>query len=335
MTDLSTTKKRKHTLKPQDPRPVCYFEGSGCESEGGGHKSGDGSSSGDSIPSDAPTNAKRQKTSRILTRSSTRIPVPDVSDGEPSDYTPLPPAVLAPMLTVTAGTRANASESASTTTAIPPAVNTSRANNLPHTKSTALTIIDTESANTAPADTAPDDFAPDATEPDSPRPLPLIEAGDVPAFLRHHGKGRRAVNIFAYLNKVEDPHFRWILFHYIKFETNDKSGVGGTLPTAGRPAEVIWWTSRARPSDIPNLLNGTGFKAFTDSVLAWWGSIQPSWRTFRQGEASREVGGDWGGLYAPRINGLLNVVILAYWWASILDEDRSEDRGREDYEFFC
>jgi len=254
---------------------------------------------------------------------------------------------------------------------MPPAVNHSRANDLRHTKSTALTLIDTDTADTAPMETAPDDSAPDdsapgdtepgdtepgdtepgdtepddsapgTTEPDimsdSPPPLPpLIKTGDVPAFLRHHGRGRRVVDIFSYLNKVEDSHFRWILFHYIQFEANDKSGTGGTLPTAGRPAEIVWWTSRARPSDIPNLLDGSRtFKAFTDLVLRWWGSIQPSWRVFEQGKASRDVKGSWEDLYAPRINGILNVVILAYWWVSILDNDEPEDGVREDYEFFA
>jgi len=100
---LSTTKKRKHTPKSQGSRPVHYFEASGSESEDFGHKSGDGSSSGDSIPSDTPTNVKRQKTSAIMTRSSTRTPAPDVNNGESSDHTPLPPAVLAPLPTVTTG----------------------------------------------------------------------------------------------------------------------------------------------------------------------------------------------------------------------------------------
>ena len=336
---LSTTRKRKHASKSHGSRPVYYFEGSDSESEDFGRKSGDGSSSGDSIPSDTPTNVKCQKTSAIITRSSTQTPAPDVNDGEPSESTPLPPAVLAPLPMVTTGTRTNTSKSASgTTTAMPPAVNPSRANDLRRTESAALTLID---ADPAPANTAPDNSAPDNTESDpmpaGPPPLPpLIRAGDVPAFLRHHGRGKRVVDIFSYLDKVEDPHFRWILFHYIQFEANDKSGAGGTLPTAGRPAEIVWWTSRACPSDIPNLPDGSrAFKTFTDSVLRWWGSIQPSWRTFEQGKASRDIKGSWESLYAPRINGILNVVILAYWWVSILNNDKPEDGVREDYEFFA
>lgn len=356
-TQLSITKKRKHALKSRGPRPVRYFEGSGSEGSGNGHESGDGSSSGDSIPSDVPTNAKRQKTSGIVTRSSTRTPAPDVGDGEPLDSISLPPVVLARLPIVTAGTRVSVSETTSgTTDIVPPAVNTSHDIGLPHTKSVALTGIDTEPTDTATDDTVPDDTAPDDTAPDDTAPDDMapddtksdlipdgplwsptrIEAEDVPSFLRHHGRGKRVVDIFAYLNKVEDPHFRQILFHYIQFEANAKSRAGGTLPTAGRPAEIVWWTSRARPSGIPNLLEGSKtFKMFTDSVLGWWSSIQPSWRVFRQGEASREVNGSWEGLNASQINGLLNVVILAYWWVSLLDKDKLEDGAREDYKFFA
>ena len=43
-------------------------------------------------------------------------------------------------------------------------------------------------------------------------PLPalsdVIDLRKVPAFLRSHGKGNCQVDIFEYLNKVQDPHFR-------------------------------------------------------------------------------------------------------------------------------
>lgn len=59
---------------------------------------------------------------------------------------------------------------------------------------------------------------------------------------------------------------------------------------------------------------------FVDSVFEWWGSIQPSWRIFERNRVSREVNGGWEALRSPRINGLLNVLILAYWWVQILDD---------------
>ena len=33
--------------------------------------------------------------------------------------------------------------------------------------------------------------------------------------------------------------------------------------------------------------------------------------------------GDWERLYQPGINGLLNIVVLAHWWARILKERES------------
>ena len=55
----------------------------------------------------------------------------------------------------------------------------------------------------------------------------------------------------------------------------------------------------------------------------WWIYIQPEWREIGIATVSR-VGrdsfGDWERLYQPGNNGLLNVLILAYWWARILEE---------------
>jgi hypothetical protein len=74
---------------------------------------------------------------------------------------------------------------------------------------------------------------------------------------------------------------------------------------------------------------------FVDSIFAWWSSLQPSWRPFERGVVSREVHGEWGHLCAPRINGLLNVVILVYWWSRILEEQKPADSIRADYHFFA
>ena len=67
----------------------------------------------------------------------------------------------------------------------------------------------------------------------------------------------------------------------------------------------------------------------------WWASIQPSWRVFECGKVSREIWGGWDVLYAPHINGLLNVVVLVYWWVRILEEHEPEDGVRADYELFA
>ena len=178
-----------------------------------------------------------------------------------------------------------------------------------------------------------------AITPHSLSPLILtndIDIESVPAFLRSHGKGKREVNIFNYLDKVKNPRFRQLLYHYIQLEAGDKSRAGGSLPTAKRPIEVSQWSSRARPDTLPDFTKGKRtFLDFVDSTLTWWGCIQPDWRTFEHGKVSREVCGDWDVLYAPRINGLLNVVILAYWWARVLEEQKPKDAVHADYEQFA
>jgi hypothetical protein len=174
-----------------------------------------------------------------------------------------------------------------------------------------------------------------------PLPPPLlsndIDVDSVPAFLRSHGKGNREVDIFGYLNKTKDPRFQQVLRHYICIETNDRSRLGGTLPTAQRPVEISQWSSRARPDALPNFTKAKRtFPDFVDSVFAWWGSIQPNWRSFERGKVSREVCGGWDVIYAPRINGLLNVVILVYWWVRVLEEQGPKDGVlRADYERFA
>ena len=74
----------------------------------------------------------------------------------------------------------------------------------------------------------------------SPSPVSFntIDEVSIPDFLLCHRKGKQVVNISNYLRRVKDPHFQWVLFHYLHFEINDKSGMSGSLPTAKQPAEI-------------------------------------------------------------------------------------------------
>jgi hypothetical protein len=168
----------------------------------------------------------------------------------------------------------------------------------------------------------------------SPTSFDDIEEVNVPAFLLRHGKGKREVNIFGYLSKVKDPRFRQAFFYYLHFEIN-KPKADGSLPTIKRPAEISQWSSRARPASLPEYTKGgRSLTHFADSVFEWWARIQPPWRGFKRGKVSREVQGGWDALCATGINGLLNVVILAYWWIRILEEDKPDDGVRAEYEVF-
>ena len=40
-------------------------------------------------------------------------------------------------------------------------------------------------------------------------------------------------------------------------------------------------------------------------------------------------------LHSPCINGLLNIIMLVYWWVRILEEHKPEDGVCADYELFA
>ena len=393
---VSVAKKRKHSSK--ETRTIQYFEDS--ESDNDANKqSGDGSSSGESVHSDA-VRIKRQRTSQIATRSSTRNATPDPT---PPSTTPGPQSAGASgsptdadtsgryaILTGAAGTPAPRPRAIHDTT-ISSAVASGTGDLIATNSDDPITtdseyiivtdtggatdtdtegavgtdtkgavgtdtegIVGTDTENIVGTDTenivgtdTEDPVNPEpknvgtgtltaASHPSFPASLDGINEAIVPSFLLRHGTRKRKINIFGYLKSVEDPHFRRVLFHYLRFKIKQTTELNGSLPTTGRPAEISHWTSRARPAGLPDCMKGKKASAsFVDSTLAWWASIQPSWRTFERGKVSREVCGGWDVLFAPRVNGLLNVVILVYWWAKILEEDEPEDGVRADYELFA
>lgn len=163
---------------------------------------------------------------------------------------------------------------------------------------------------------------PDAeTEPYEPSDSRLDGEPTIPDFLV--GK----YDIYSYLVSVDEPGFKALLDNYITFELADRSGFRGNLPTARRPKAVGWWSSRARPNKLPPY---DSLSALGSTIVQWWIFIQPDWRgdELKCGEISRDEGPSeasqdeecWERLYQPGINGLLNIVILVYWWARILKE---------------
>ena len=364
-----TNRKRKYAPKSRSARHV---EDVPSESdEEAVPWDGDGLSSDDSVSSDTPAPTKRVRISTITTRSSTRastsnVGIPDTPNSpspalvtiRPSSPASsidnrIPTGHTAPSLaditavtsdrpvdpsgTSTDATDVDRSDSGDTRvsgealSAPPTKVGQIRPNEteaVPATATEATHAIELVGAITTTANTM------------SVVPLSAlsnaIDIKRVPAFLCSHGKGNRRVNIFEYLNEVRDSHFRRVLFHYINFEDNDKSGASGSLSTTTRPIAIGQWLSKARPAALPDSVNDKpSLSVFAESVLVWWGSLQPSWRSFERGVVSRTIEGDWEGLHSPRINGMLNVVILVYWWARALEEQRLEGSVRADYEFFA
>ena len=357
------TNKRKHVSK--ESRPIRYFEVPESDADTASDQDGDRSSSGDSI-SDAPAPRKRLRVSRITTRSSTSVPTTDTEEIFPDGDTTLAeaPAICITDTEAAAPANTKAVVPANTEAVVP--VNTeaivpanAKAVVPANTKDTVITDAeDTVAAGTENAVTTDTErvFAANSGTICTPATKPVgalsttdstlhsppsqalssaIDEASVPTFLLSHGKGKRAVNIFQYLQDVEDPRFQRVLFHYIRFEISCESGVSGSLSTTNRPAEIGYWTSRARPANLPDYTRGKRtFTDFVDSIFMWWASIQPPWRVFERGRVSRKVLGSWDALRSPRINGLLNVVILAYWWIGYLDELKLGDSMRADYKSF-
>ena len=338
--------KRKHEPKP---RPILDSEDTSTDTDNPSGLDGDGSSSGESIDSDAQAPAKRPRTSVVTTRSSARtatLSIAEVRIAVQHEITPPDSiAVTTPFESADPQPLDTPVDSMDVddVTSGPPPMNTYAGMDLvkaitpPVTTKNTIAIESAEGGSEQNPDMSPiTDACPIVAAAAAPTPLGVIEPDEIPAFLRTHGTGNRRVDIFGYLNDVKDPRFQQVLFHYFKFEVNDKSTSPGSLPTAKRPPEVAQWTARARPAGAPDYPKGKRtFSMFVDSVFIWWGSIQPSWRSFERGVVSRRVRGKWGALYAPRINGMLNVVILVYWWILVLEEQKPKDGDRADYDFFA
>ena len=351
----SGTRKRKHASK--GARPIQNFDD--FESDNDSDKgSGDGTSSGNSVHSDAAC-AKQQKISQVVTRSSIR----NIFSRTPGSASLLPSTTIHTEGTVGTNTddvvgtdadtdgimrtdtdnvaridtdvvvRANAKDVVGTNTDDAASTDTDVI-----VRAGAKNVVSTNTddvASTNAEDAAATDTPTTAPRVSSQMSLDNIDVATIPALLLQHGTGKRRVNIFNYLKSLKDPHFQPVLFHYLRLMIN-QSELDGSLPTAKRPREIGLWSSRARPPCLPDYKkNGRTFADFVDSIFVWWGSIQPSWRVFERGKVAREVDGEWDVLHAFSINGLLNVVMLVYWWARVLEEDEPEGGMRTEYEFLA
>ena len=142
----------------------------------------------------------------------------------------------------------------------------------------------------------------------------------IPQFLAVAQK-KNKVSIHSYLLNCQDVHFRKLLQAYIAFENAAAtSGRTGSLSTTGRPSHISWWIRCARVDTPPSWTN---LRNYGSSVITWWSSLQPSWRELECDNPSREEG-SLDCLFQPGINGLLNVVILAYWWSNGLTKSGTD-----------
>ncbi|KII83430.1 hypothetical protein PLICRDRAFT_84804, partial [Plicaturopsis crispa FD-325 SS-3] len=95
------------------------------------------------------------------------------------------------------------------------------------------------------------------------------------------------------------------------------------LSARGRPNEVQFWVSRARPVEDkhsnqwqPVVKDGASLEA---SFWKWWTAINPPWRKKdSDGRFKQEGSGTWDALVAPGKNGFLSVLVCLKWWHTAL-----------------
>ena len=264
----------------------------------------DNSSSGSELdPDELP--AKRLRTSTIVTRSSkaTASPrfTPAVTDYGTDIETDAEVAIENASTTnvneMTSGPAPNAISSLSSPTGVDNDLvrQSSLGTDVPD-RTTPLHVL--SDAGTEPSPQSPD--------------LHLNVQLTIPEFLTTNS------NIYGYLVEVNEPGFKALLNGYIVFEGADHSGHRGNLTTSSRPKGVGWWLARACPNRIPPF---DSLSSLGNSIVDWWIFIQPDWwRMGMECGVTSQEGGCWERLYQPGINGLLNVVIVVYWWAKILEE---------------
>lgn len=153
----------------------------------------------------------------------------------------------------------------------------------------------------------------------------------IPKFLTVAPRKNKA-SIYSYLINRKDPRFQNLLQLYIAFENAVvASEHPGSFSTSGRPTQISWWIRCARVDAPPPLFD---LLDYGSSVITWWSSLQPAWRKLKCGTPNRDNGA-FNSLAQPGINGLLNIIILAYWWSDGLAEmGTNSDEESIKYQWF-
>ena len=223
------TKKRKHTVGPDR---IHFFEDPASNKDKEfDDPEGNGSSSGESVSSNPPT--KWQQTSRVVTRSSACTPTSDAGvEDTPNSDTPSPICNLLSNTSTTptdsiglrpAGARVGAMEigpGVTHDTCVPLATDAdvrlaAYTMTCPDTDAEVVADMEVSAAiatQVKPAATTSTTYpATTLTTTSHPSSPPELSSGAdkprVPAFLISHGKGKREVNIFCYLEEVQDHRF--------------------------------------------------------------------------------------------------------------------------------
>jgi hypothetical protein len=92
------------------------------------------------------------------------------------------------------------------------------------------------------------------------------------------------------------------------------------LGTLHRPKVVKDWIQRARPATWRPVIDNVA--DLEKSYSMWWVSLQPAWRHFEDGSLRTDlVDGDWTELKRPGVNGILNALVVLFYWGLLVVGD--------------
>jgi hypothetical protein len=94
------------------------------------------------------------------------------------------------------------------------------------------------------------------------------------------------------------------------------------LPTKYRPQEVSTWIKSKKKDVVPSVKPGLYGKRF----VAWWNSLQPSWRNGGNSlGSSPPLGETWEGLRKGGTAGFYLIIIGVSWWIKAQGLERDDD----------
>ena len=131
---------------------------------------------------------------------------------------------------------------------------------------------------------------------------------------------RNALQMFQSDGVALGEEWSRLLRIWAQFENQSAYTSHENLGTLHRPKVVKDWIQRARPATwrppIDNIAD------LEKNYSMWWASLQPAWRHFEDGSLRSDlVDGDWSELRRPGVNGILNVLVVLFYWGLLVVGD--------------
>jgi hypothetical protein len=124
---------------------------------------------------------------------------------------------------------------------------------------------------------------------------------------------RNALQMFQPNGVALGEEWSRLLRIWAQFEDQSAYTSHEKLRTLHRPKVVKDWIQRARPATWRPVIDNVA--DLEKSYSVWWASLHPAWRHFEDGSLRTDlVDGDWSELKRPGVNGILNVLVVLFYW---------------------